>query len=65
MQQTAEEKFDALIFLLGESHDCIETRTDAVVALLEQAESDPQNIWNKLLKLAVQLAGECLPFVPI
>ena len=53
------EEFGELAFLLGEPHDCIDTPTDASVALLEQAESDPQNIRAKLLELAVQLAGEC------
>ena len=37
----------------------------AVFALLEQAESDPQNIRIKLLELAVQLAGECHHFTPL
>ena len=37
----------------------------AVFALLEQAESDTQNIRAKLLELAVQLAGECHHSTPL
>ena len=59
LQQTAEEEFGQLCFLLGEPQVCLETSTDAAAVLLEQAVSDPQKIRDKLLQLAVQLAGEC------
>ena len=65
LQQTAEEEFGQLSFLLGEPQVCLETSTDAAVALLEQAVSDPQNIRDKLLQLAVQLAGECQHSAPL
>ena len=59
MQQTEEEEFGELSFLLGEPQKvCLETSTDAAAALLKQAVSDPQKIRDKLLQLAVQLAGE-------
>ena len=61
----AEEEFGELASLLGEPHDCIDTPTDVSVALLEQAESDPENIRAKLLELAVQLAGECHHSAPL
>ena len=65
VKQMAEEEFGELTSLLGEPHDCIDTQTDASVALLEQAESDPENIRAKLLELAVQLAGECHHSAPL
>ena len=65
VKQMAEEEFGELAFLLGEPHDCIDTPTGASVALLEQAESHPQNIAVKLLELAVQFAGECHHFAPL
>ena len=65
LQQTAEEEFGQLSFLLGEPQVCLETSTDAAAALLEQAVSDPQKIRDKLLQLAVQLAGECQHSAPL
>ena len=65
LQQTAEEEFGQLSFLLGEPQVCLETSTDAAAALLEQAVSDPQKIQDKLLQLAVQLAGECQHSAPL
>ena len=65
LQQTAEEEFGQLSFLLGEPQVCLETSTDAAAALLEQAVSDPQKIRDKLLQLAFQLAGECQHSAPL
>ena len=65
LQQTAEEEFGQLSFLLGEPQVCLETSTDAAAALLEQAVSDPQKIRGKLLQLVVQLAGECQHSAPL
>ena len=49
VQQPAEDEFGEIAFLLGELHDyCIQTPTDAAVALLEHAEYSPQNILDKL-----------------
>ena len=65
VQQSAEVEFGEIAFLLGEPHDCIQTPTDAAVALLKQAESNPQNVRDKLLQLAVQLAGKCHHSAPL
>ena len=65
VKQMAEEEFGELASLLGEPHDYIDTPTEVSVALLEQAESDPENIRAKLLELAVQLAGECHHSAPL
>ena len=65
VQQSAEDEFGEIAFLLGEPHDCIQTPTDAAVALLKQAESKPQNIRDKLSQLAVQLTGECQHSAPL
>ena len=66
VKQSAEEESGQLTFLLGEPYDdCIQTPTDVAIAMLEQAESNPQNIRDKLLQLAVQLAGECHHSAPL
>ena len=65
VQQSVEQESGELAFLLGEPHDCMQTPTDAAVALFKQDESNPQNIWDKLLQLAVQLTGECHHSAPL
>ena len=58
VQQTEEEEFGELAFLLGKPNYCIKTPTDAAVTLFEEIVFGPNNIRVKLLQLAGELVGE-------
>ena len=57
VQQSAEEEFGEIAFLLGEPHDCIQTPTDAAVALLKQTESNPPKHSGQALAASCSACG--------